>query len=412
MDGRKKWGILGLYKRTLCCMGLKKAIRTLAKKHFGEYVDVRRHLHQNPELSFQEHRTCAYLREQLRQIGLTDIKSVAETGLLATIRGGQGGKSVLLRADIDALPIVERNKVAYASRNKGVMHACGHDAHAAMLLLCAKIILRLKDRFKGAVHLLFQPGEEVMPGGAGKVLKEEAYQNLGSIVHIGQHVRPDMPVGKVGFRAGKFMASMDELFLTVRGKGGHAAMPERAVDPVLIASHIIVAAQQLVSRMGSPKIPSVLSFGRVIADGAINVLPDEVYIEGTFRTLDENWRKEALAKLDALVVGMAESMGGSCQLTINHGYPHLINDPGLTVDLREGAEAYLGKENVVEVDQWMAAEDFAYYTHNNPACFFMLGVGNSEKGIVSGLHSPTFDIDESALETGGGLLAWLALDQL
>ncbi|SHI69992.1 M20 metallopeptidase family protein [Pseudozobellia thermophila] len=390
-------------------MGLKKDIRALAKKHFGECVDVRRHLHENPELSFQEYRTCGYLREQLQKMGLTDIKTVAETGLLATVKGEPGGKPVLLRADIDALPISERNEVAYASKNPGVMHACGHDAHAAMLLLCAKILVQLKDRLKGDVHLLFQPGEEVMPGGATRVLGEEAYQNLGSPIHIGQHVRPDIPVGKVGFRSGKFMASMDELFLTVKGKGGHAAMPENAIDPVLIASHIIVAAQQLVSRMGSPKIPSVLSFGKVLADGAINVLPDEVYIEGTFRTFDENWRKEALAKLETLVKGMAKSMGGSCELKINHGYPHLVNDPQLTADLAKGAEEYIGSAKVIEVDQWMAAEDFAYYSHNGPACFFMLGVGNSEKGIVSGLHTPTFDLDESAIEIGGGLMAWLAL---
>jgi len=393
-------------------MNLEKRIKLLARKHTSNYVTVRRHLHQNPELSFQEHNTCAYIKMQLQAIGITDILSVAKTGLIATIRGKQNKKSIVLRADIDALPISEKNDVPYASKNDGVMHACGHDAHTASLLLCAKILMELKDDLKGTFHLLFQPGEEVMPGGASLVIQEKAYQNLGVLPHIGQHVRPDLEVGRVGFRPGKFMASMDELFLTVKGKGGHAAMPENAVDPVLIASHIIVAAQQLVSRMGSPKIPSVLSFGKVIADGAINVLPDEVYIEGTFRTLDETWRKDALSKLKKLVTNMAKSMGGSCELKIKHGYPHLINDGSLTDHSRQVAIDYLGEDKVMESDLWMAAEDFAYYSQSNPSCFYMLGVGNLEKGIVSGLHTPTFDLDETALEIGGGLMAWLAVNSV
>lgn len=386
----------------------KQKIKDLAEKHAPDFVKMRQWLHQNPELSFNEHDTCSYIKSQLLQIGVTDIISVAQTGLLATIQGKQGGKSVLLRADIDALPITEKNNVPYVSKNEGVMHACGHDAHTASLLLCAKILMEVKDGIKGNVHLLFQPGEEVMPGGASLVMQERGYQDLGSIVHIGQHVRPDLPVGKVGFRAGKFMASMDELFLTVRGKGGHAAMPENNVDPVLITSHIIVAAQQLVSRMASPKIPSVLSFGKVIAEGAINVIPDEVYIEGTFRTLDEAWRKDALIKLEKLVTTIAEAMGGSCELTIKHGYPHLRNDTKLTAELKNHAINYLGDNGVVELDQWMAAEDFAYYSQNNPACFYILGVGNSNRGIESELHTSTFNIDESAIEIGAGLMAWLA----
>lgn len=387
-------------------------IKSLATQYAPEFVAVRRHLHENPELSFQEYNTCAYLKEQLISLGITDIESVAETGLLATINGNKKGKTVLLRSDIDALPIQEQNNIAYASKTADVMHACGHDAHSASLLLCAKILIELKGDFAGSVKLLFQPAEELSPGGAISVIKEKAYIALGTIPHIGQHVRPDIPVGKVGFRSGKFMASMDELFLTVKGKGGHAAMPEKIIDPVLIASHIIVAAQQLVSRMADPKTPSVLSFGKVIANGAINVIPNEVSIEGTFRTMDEDWRKIALEKLNKLVTTMAEAMGGSCELKINHGYPHLKNDSTLTEDLRIHAKDYLGEENVEELDQWMAAEDFAYYTQNNPACFYMLGVGNVEKNIASGLHTPTFNIDESALELGGGLMAWLAIKTL
>jgi len=393
-------------------MAQKQKIKDLAREYASDFIAVRRHLHQNPELSFKEYKTCTFIKKQLLAIGVSDIVPVAETGLLATIQGSQNGKSVLLRADIDALPIIEKNDISYASKIDGVMHACGHDAHTASLLLCAKILWELKDELKGSVKLLFQPGEEVMPGGASLVMKEKAYQDLGTLSHIGQHVRPDIPVGKIGFRSGKFMASMDELFLIVKGKGGHAAMPENAIDPVLIASHIIVAAQQLVSRMASPKTPSVLSFGKVIADGAINILPDEVYIEGTFRTLDETWRNDALQKLKKLVTAMAEAMGGSCELKINHGYPHLINDTPLTEELKTNAIAYLGKENIIELDQWMAAEDFAYYSHKSPACFYMLGVGNQKKGIESGLHTPTFTIDESALEIGGGLMAWFALKSI
>ncbi len=390
----------------------KGNIKYLAQKHTAEFIIVRRHLHQNPELSFKEHNTCAYIKAQLQDIGITDIVSVAETGLLATIYGIREGESVLLRADIDALPIEEINDVSYVSKKKGVMHACGHDVHTASLLLCAKILFELKDDLQGKVKLLFQPGEEVMPGGASLVINEKAYQDLGNLPHFAQHVRPDIPVGKVGFCSGKFMASMDELFLTVKGRGGHAAMPENAIDPVLITSHIIVAAQQLVSRMASPKTPSVLSFGKVIANGAINILPDEVHIEGTFRTLDEAWRKTALEKLEKLVTSMAEAMGGTCKLKINHGYPHLVNDFRLTEDSKFHAISYLGEGNVIEMNQWMAAEDFAYYSQRNPACFFLLGVGNTEKGIESGLHTPTFNIDESALEIGGGLMAWMAINAL
>jgi len=393
-------------------MELKEKIKRLSHQYAPDFIKVRRHLHQNPELSFQEFGTFTYIKEQLKLLGITHVVSIAKTGLLATIEGGKRGESVLLRADIDALPINEKSDVGYASKNQGVMHACGHDAHTASLLMSAKILNEIKSELNGTINLLFQPAEEVTPGGASLVIKEKAYQDLGILPHIGQHVRPDIPKGKVGFRSGKFMASMDELFLTIKGKGGHAAMPEKAIDAVLIASHIIIAAQQLVSRMASPKVPSVLSFGKVLANGAINVLPNEVHIEGTFRTLDEPWREDALAKLEKLVTSIAEGMGGSCELEINHGYPHLINDVSLTDSLRMFAEDYLGTENIVDLDFWMAAEDFAYYSHQNPASFYMLGVGNEKKGIISGLHTPTFDIDEEALEIGGGLMAWLAVQKL
>lgn len=391
---------------------MKKEIKILAKKYASHYVEVRRYLHQHPELSFQEFETQDFIKEELLKIGITEIEIVAKTGLLATIRGQESGKTLLLRADIDALPIEELNETPYVSKHKGVMHACGHDAHTASLLLCTKILFELKNQFKGTIKLLFQPGEEVYPGGATLVQKEKVYQELGQIPHIGQHVMPSIPVGKVGFCSGKFMASMDELFLTVKGKGGHGAMPETFIDPVLISSHIIVAAQQLVSRMCAAQTPSVLSFGKVIADGAINIIPDEVKIEGTFRTLDAEWRKEALEKLEKLVKGISESMGGSCELKINRGYPHLENDDLLTSKLHSNAISYMGEENVMRLSPMMIAEDFAYYSHENPSCFYLLGVGNVKNQITSGLHTPTFDIDESALEIGGGLMAFHAFSDL
>ena len=393
-------------------MTLGEKIKQKARELAPKYIDVRRYLHAHPELSFQEFDTCRYLKDQLLKLGVNDIHSVANTGLLATIKGGKEGRQLVLRSDMDALPILETNNIEYTSRNDGVMHACGHDAHMSSLLLCAEILIDLKEELRGTVHLLFQPAEELMPGGASLVMKEPVYQKLGQLPHIGQHVRPDLPVGTIGFRPGKFMASMDELFLTIKGKGGHAAMPENAIDSVLIASHIIVAAQQLVSRMASPKTPSVLSFGKVIADGAINVLPDEVYIEGTFRTMDEAWRSTALKKLNKMVVAMAESMGATAELKIKHGYPHLINDQSLTSELRVNAISFIGKEDVIDLDQWMASEDFSYYSHEYPSCFYMLGVGNSDKNIDSGLHTSTFNIDESALEIGGGLMAFLAISKL
>ena len=393
-------------------MNIKDRIKQLAQAQSSEFVKVRRHLHQYPELSFQEHHTCAYVRERLLEIGITEIESVAKTGLMATINGKASGKTILLRADMDALPIQEENTVEYASQNNGIMHACGHDVHMTSLLLTTKILWELRKDFSGTVKLLFQPGEELMPGGATLVMKETAYNALGPIPHLGQHVMPNLPAGKVGFRSGLFMASMDEIYITIIGKGGHAAVPEECIDPILIASHVIVAAQQVVSRMASPKTPSVLSFGRIVGDGANNVIPNKVTIEGTFRTYDEVWRTEAIEKLTKLVKSIVEGMGAECIVDIPRGYPHLKNDEELTNAMKKGAIDYLGSNNVVDLDLWMAAEDFAYYSQQNRACFYLLGVGNIQKGITSGLHTPTFNIDESALETGGGLMAWLALKSL
>jgi amidohydrolase len=313
---------------------------------------------------------------------------------------------------MDALPIVEANEVPYKSTNPGVMHACGHDVHTASLLGVSQILSRLKEEFSGTVKLVFQPGEEKAPGGAAMMIREGVLENPRPAGMLGQHVAPNIPVGKVGFREGLYMASADELYMTVKGKGGHGAMPDQNIDPVLIASHIIVALQQIVSRHANPKIPSVLSFGKVIANGATNVIPNEVYVEGTFRTLNEEWRESALRKMKKMAEGIAEAMEGGCDFEILRGYPFLKNNPELTRRSRERAVQYVGAENVLDLDVWMAAEDFAFYTQQTDSCFYRLGTRNEARGIVSSVHTPTFDIDEKALETGAGLMSWLAVEEL
>jgi amidohydrolase len=392
---------------------LKEKIKLLAKAYKEEVIATRRHLHANPELSYQEYNTAAFVKERLEKLGITRIEQKATTGWTALIEGNNPSKKVVaLRADMDALPIIEANDVPYKSQNPGVMHACGHDAHTASLLGAAKILNELKDQFEGTIKLIFQPGEEVAPGGASFMIKDGALENPRPQGIIGQHVMPFIPVGKVGFRQGLYMASADELHITVKGKGGHAAMPETLIDPVLIASHMIVALQQVVSRAASPKIPSVLSFGRVEALGATNVIPNEVKIQGTFRTLNEDWRAKAHQKMLQIAHGIVEGMGGALDFEIRRGYPFLQNDPEMTARATEAAKAYLGEDNVLDLDIWMAAEDFSYYSQVIDGCFYRLGTRNEAKGIISGVHTPTFDIDEDALEIGAGLMAWLAVSEL
>lgn len=391
---------------------LKEKIQLLAKKLHTETIINRRHIHAHPELSFQEYNTSEYVASYLTQIGFS-VQKVANTGLVALLKGDKkGNKVVALRADMDALPITELNNVDYKSTNAGVMHACGHDVHTASLLATAAILVQLKSEFGGTIKFIFQPGEEKLPGGASLMIKEGVLKNPNVDGVIGQHVMPFLEAGKVGFRSGKYMASTDEIYLTVKGKGGHGAMPQFNIDPVTIAAHIIIALQQIVSRYADPRIPSVLSFGKVIADGATNVIPNEVRIEGTFRTLDEDWRSQAHGHIIKIAKGIAESMGATCEVELMKGYPYLINEENLTASARSSAEEYLGKENVVDLDVWMAAEDFAYYSQETNACFYRLGTRNESKGIVSSVHTPTFDIDESALEIGPGLMAYIVLKEL
>ncbi len=393
-------------------MAIKDQIQKLAAQIFSDVVAYRRHIHAHPELSFKEFETSLFIQEKLKAWGIP-FSSLANTGVVGLIKGDLPSDEVIaLRADMDALPIHEANDKPYVSKNKGVMHACGHDVHSSSLLGAAYILNSLKAEFGGTIKLIFQPAEEVLPGGASIMIKEGVLENPtpGSIV--GQHVMPLIDAGKVGFRSGIYMASTDELYVTVRGKGGHGAQPHQNIDPVLITAHILVALQQIVSRNADPRLPSVLSFGKVQANGATNIIPNEVKLEGTFRTLNEDWRKEAKRLMKKMAEGIAESMGGSCDFDIHHGYPFLINEPVLTNNARGFAEDYLGKDNVLDLDIWMAAEDFAYYSQVTNACFYRLGTGNAEKGTTYSVHTPNFDIDEDALKISTGLMAYIALKQL
>jgi amidohydrolase len=392
---------------------LKDRIKHLAQDIHQEVINYRRHLHANPELSFEEYETSAFVKARLEELGIS-YREMADTGIVALLQGAAGPSDsvVALRADMDALPIQEANDVPYKSQKEGVMHACGHDVHTSSLLGTARILSEMKNEFSGTVKFIFQPAEERLPGGASLMIKEGVLEDPKPQAVIGQHVMPFIECGKVGFRSGKYMASTDEIYVTVHGKGGHGAQPQQNIDPVLITSHIIVALQQIVSRVADPKIPSVLSFGKVIANGATNVIPNEVKLEGTFRTMDEEWRATAHQKMKKMAEGIAESMGGSCDFNIMKGYPFLVNEENLTASAKAYAEEYLGKDKVLDLDIWMAAEDFAYYSQVSDACFYRLGTGNAERGINSSVHTPTFDVDEDSLKLSTGLMTYIALKQL
>jgi len=389
----------------------KEKIKSLSEKHLSEVISIRRQIHANPELSFEEYNTSEFVTSKLREYGVAFENKIVKTGIIATIEGKNPTKKVIaLRAELDALPILEDNNVEYKSKNEGVMHACGHDVHTASLLGVAKILSELKEEFEGTVRLIFEPGEEKLPGGASLMMKEGILEKLNLSKMFAQHVMPSIDAGKVGFRSGMYMASADEIYVTVKGKGGHAAMPHQTINPILIASHIIVSLQKLTSP--DSDIPMVLSFGKVIAEGATNVIPNEVKLEGTFRAMNEKWRAEAHEEMKNIAKSIAESMGGSCKFNIVKGYPFLINDKETTAKARKYAEDYLGAENVEDLDLRMTSDDFAFFSQQVPSCYYRLGIRNETKGITSGVHTSTFDIDEKALETGMGLMAWIVLNEL
>lgn len=386
---------------------IKERIRQLAKDHAAEFIGIRHHLHAHPELSYEEYDTSAFVQQKLQSWGIPFVV-MAKTGVVGLLKGKNPGKRVVaLRADMDALPITEENDIAYKSVKPGVMHACGHDVHTTCLLGAARILHSLKDEWEGTVKLIFQPGEEKNPGGASLMIADGVLENPKPEKIIALHVHPGLEVGRLSFRNGMVMASADELYITIKSKGGHAAAPQFTADTILIASQLVVSLQQIISRNNSPVNPSVLSITSFQGGHTTNVIPSEVKLMGTFRAMDEEWRFKAHELIRKQTTELVRALGAEASIHIDVGYPFVLNDEALGNAARQKAEEYMGAGNVEETELRMGAEDFAYYSHQVPACFFRLGAGNKAKGITSGVHTPTFNIDENAIEIGMGMMAWL-----
>ena len=393
---------------------LKKEIQVLTNNIFNDVVAIRRHIHKNPELSYQEYKTSDFITSKLNEFGIEHKTGIVKTGIVAKIKSTKNAdkKIIALRADIDALPITERNTHNFVSKNNGVMHACGHDVHTANLLGVAKILNSLRDKFEGTIYLIFQPAEEKLPGGAKLMIEENIFGKNKPDAVIALHVQPTLKYGTVGFKSGEYMASTDELYLTVKGKGGHAAMPHQIDDTVLAASNIIVSLQKIVSRFVPANIPTVLSFGKIIANGATNIIPDEVKIEGTMRTMNETWRKKIHTEIKKIAQATAKAHNTTCEINIVSGYPVLKNNSNLTEKCKKLSQDYLGKTKVKDLDIRMTAEDFAYFSQKYPSVLFRLGTSNNNKSTNNPLHSANFNIDENALKTGVGLMSWLSISLL
>lgn len=384
---------------------LQQQIKALAKKYLPASIDIRHHLHAHPELSYQEFETSEFIQQKLTEYNIPfEIK--ATTGVVGIIQGKNPGKRVVaLRADMDALPIQEQNDIPYKSTRPGIMHACGHDVHTTCLLGAAKILSELKDEFEGTVKLIFQPGEERNPGGASIMIKEGVLENPAPQSIFALHVHPTLPTGKLSFRGGMVMASADEIYITIKAKGGHAAAPHLTADPILIASHLIIALQQVISRNNNPFNPSVLSITSFQGGSTTNVIPAEVKLMGTFRAMNEEWRFQAHKLIKKTATELVESMGATIDIHIDVGYPFVLNNEKLSAAARKKAAAFIGDANVEETELRMGAEDFAYYSHKIPGCFFRLGTLNPAKGTFTGVHTPTFNIDEDAIELGMAMMA-------
>ncbi|MFT5144921.1 MAG: amidohydrolase [Rhodothermales bacterium] len=392
---------------------MKGRIEALAGDYLDDTIRVRRDLHRHPELAYEEIRTGRVVTELLSEWGIPFKTGLARTGIVAFIDGGQPGPSRMLRADMDALPILEENTFEFRSTVDGKMHACGHDAHTSTLLTTGRILNEIKSELKGNVRLVFQPSEEVVPGGAKPMIEDGALGALEGRAAIeaayGQHVRPDLPCGVIGVRGGEFMAATDEVQIRIHGQGGHAAEPHLlSADPVLVAAHVITALQSVISRNCKPDSPSVLSICQVAAGNANNVVPDTVTLGGTFRSMDEAWRSRAYGLIARVAENTAAAFGARAEVDIRRGYPALVNDVAAAVRVRKAAVEYVGEENVLDLDRWYVAEDFAYYLKEVPGCFYTLGVGNVAEGITHGLHTPRMTVDERALQTGPGFMAYLA----
>jgi len=384
---------------------LLQKIKDLASQYKDEFIGIRQHLHAHPELSYKEFETSQYVQQKLREY-MIPFEVKANTGVVGLIEGkNSSSRIVALRADMDALPINEENDIPYKSTTPGVMHACGHDVHTTCLLGAAKILSETKNEWEGTVKLIFQPGEEKNPGGASLLINEGVLQNPAPQCIFGLHVNPQLEVGKLSFRGGKVMASADELYITVRSKGGHAAAPHLTADTIMIASHLVVGLQQVISRNRDPFTPSVLTVSSFQGGYTTNVIPSEVKLMGTFRAMDEGWRFKAHGIIKKLSKELVKSMGAEADVHIDVGYPTVYNNEALNDYAKSLAEDFMGKEKVEETEVRMGAEDFGYYSQKIPGCFFRLGTANKAKGLTSGVHTPTFNIDEDAIEIGMGMMA-------
>lgn len=388
-------------------------IKRLSSDEYTNIVNVRRHLHMNPELSFMEEKTALFISNQLHSLGILHKTHVAGFGIHGVLQGKlESDACVFLRADMDALPIQEENQVSYASQNPGIMHACGHDVHSASLLGALTVLKKLEAHWGGKISFVFQPAEEKLPGGASLMIAEGVLKEPIASSAFAQHVYTPLPAGVVGFREGMYMASTDEIYVNFIGKGGHAAVPAFNIDPIRIGSEFLLEIYKRFEENKPTDLPSILAFGRIQALGATNVIPDTYSMDGTMRTLDENWRSELKILIENTALEIAQKYGAVAEVRIEKGYPVLSNNPALTSRARAWAERYLGAENVVDLDLRMTAEDFAYFSQELPSCFYRLGTGNIEKGIVANVHNAHFDIDEEALKTGMGLLAYMTLNEL
>ncbi len=388
-------------------------IRQKALEYFPEVQAIRHHIHSHPELSFEEYNTAAFISQKLTEWGIPHQSGVAGTGVVGLIEGKNPTKKcIALRADMDALPIQELNDVPYKSQNDGVMHACGHDVHSSCLLGVARILNDLKGEWEGTVKLIFQQGEEKLPGGASLLIAAGVLENPKPEAIFALHVYPHLPSGTVGFRAGQYMASTDEIYITIEGKGGHAALPHQAVDPIAIAAQVITGLQQVISRKGNPIIPSVLTFGKIEAGFTTNVIPDKLELWGTFRTMNEEWRAKAHRYIIEFTEKTCEAYGAKAIVNIPQGHASLFNDPAVTAQAESWAKAYLGDANVKELDIRMAGEDFSFYTQHMPGCFFRIGTNKNNEEFTASVHNARFNIDEEALKTGVGTMAWIALNAL
>jgi amidohydrolase len=388
---------------------MKEKIKLLAEKYYPRVIEIRRQIHAHPELSYEENTTAALVASELQKLNIPFTTGIAKTGIVGILKGKNPDKKcIALRADMDALPIQEQNKTPYKSQVPGVMHACGHDVHTANLLGTAMILSELKNEWEGTVKLIFQPSEEKIPSGAPAMIAEGVLENPKVEAIYGLHVHTELESGEIGFRSGNFMASADEIYLTVHGKGGHAAQPANFISPLIVSAEILLALQ----RFTDMDIPVVLSFGKITANGATNVIPEIAELEGTLRCFDEKLRNKMHVELTAVCTDIAAKYGATCDVNICKGYPVLTNDETLTAQAKKIATNYLGADHIHDLPIRMGAEDFAFYSQIVPACFYRIGVANKSAGITSPIHTPTFDIDEPALLTSIGIMATIAIDSL